>query len=223
VADHPQIEELDINPLWATPAGVLALDARVITSKPAAAAAGRPFAHLAIRPYPDEWERPATLANGKSIFIRPLRPEDEPAWHALLRSCSPETLWSRFRHVFKETTHEMAARFCFIDYDREMALAGEYESGGAKGLAGIGRLVCDSDRKTAELAILVADAWQGQGLGSRLTDACLDVAREWGVRQVVAEMTSGNSRMLATFRRRGFELRTQGDVVLCTKELSAEP
>lgn len=220
VADHPQIEEIDVNPLLATPDDVLALDARIILSAKGGKDGERPFSHLAIRPYPDEWERSVTLKGGETVLLRPIRPEDEPAWHDLLRRCSPETLWSRFRHLFKESTHEMAMRFCFIDYDREMALVAEREEGGEKRIVAVGRLVSDADRETAEYAVLVADAWQGRGLGGQLTDGCLEIARRWGMRRVIAETSPNNTRMLATFRHRGFECRPRDDVVFCTNSLA---
>ena len=127
VADYPEIEELDVNPLFVTPDDVMALDARIILDHELVFNPPRPYAHLAIRPYPDEYRRPAKLKDGTQVLLRPIKPEDEPLWHDLLASCSRESLWFRFRYLFKETTHEMATRFCFIDYDREIAIVAELE------------------------------------------------------------------------------------------------
>ena len=127
IADNPSIAELDVNPLLVTPDGTTALDARVILDLSAARVKPRPYSHLAIRPYPEEYVRHETLRDGTNVLLRPIQPEDEPLWHRLLARCSERSLWLRFRHLFKESTHEMATRFCFVDYDRTMAIVAEVE------------------------------------------------------------------------------------------------
>ncbi len=221
VADYPEIKELDINPLLVTPEDVIALDARVIIDRKLVTHAVRPFAHLAIRPYPDEFVTDRKLKDGSEVIFRPIKPEDEPLWHDLVASCSTETIRFRFNYLFKQTTHEMAARYCFIDYDRELAIVAEVEEEGQRKLIGVGRLVADVDHETAEYAVIVADRWQGHGLGGLLTDFCLDVAKRWGVKRLVAETARNNSRALATFANRGFEISDQQEegVVLVSKEL----
>jgi acetyltransferase len=206
VADFPEIAELDINPLLVTPQEVVALDARMAINRQRITRPGRPFNHLAIRPYPAEYERRVTLADGTECRLRPIKPEDEPLWHELLASCSRESIWSRFRYLFKETTHEMATRFCYLDYDRELAIVAEVEVEGGKKLVGVGRLVADTDHQQAEYAVLVSDRWQSHGLGGLLTDYCLEIARDWQLRGVIAETSPANTRMLTIFRDRGFEL-----------------
>ena len=209
VADYPEIKELDINPLLVTPDDVIALDARVVVDRqPPAARRARPYSHLAIRPYPEEYVTQRKLKDGAAVTLRPIKPEDEPLWHELLAGCSTQSRWFRFNYLFKQTTHEMASRYCYIDYDRELAIVAEVEEEGRRKLVGIGRLVADVDHQTAEYAVIVVDRWQGRGLGGMLTDYCLELAKKWGVKQVVAEIAKDNSRMLATFRNRGFEINS---------------
>lgn len=221
VADYPEIVELDVNPLLATPTDVVALDARIVLDHETVLHPVRPYAHLAIRPYPEEFTARKKLKDGRSVLLRPIKPEDEPMWHELLASCSPETIMYRFRYMFKATTHEMATRFCFIDYDREIAIVAEIEEEQSRKLIGVGRLVSDADHRDAEYAVLVGDPWHGQGLGSLLTDYCLEVCRCWGIRTVVAETAPGNERMLDIFRKRDFTLssKTMDDVVYVSKTL----
>jgi len=221
VADYPEIAELDVNPLLVTPDDVIALDARVVIDQELAAHSVRPYAHLAIRPYPEEYVTQRTLQDGTPIVLRPIKPEDEPLWHDLLGSCSTQSLWFRFSYLFKQTTHEMAARYCFIDYDREIGIVAEVEEDGERKLIAVGRLVADADKETAEYAVIVADRWHGHGLGGMLTDYSLEVAKKWGVHRVVAETSKENSRMLATFRKRGFELdaESEEDVVLVSRSI----
>jgi acetyltransferase len=215
-ADFPEIKELDLNPLLVGPDELLGVDARVVIDRELLAHPVRPYSHLAIRPYPEEWVRPAKLPGGEEVLLRPIKPEDEPLWHELLSNCSAESLWFRFRYVFKETTHEMATRYCFIDYDREIAIVAEVEEEGRRKLVGVGRLVADADHTEAEYAVLIADAWQGAGLGSLLTDYCLEICKAWNIGRVVAETSPDNARMLHIFQTRNFKLdyTTCPDVVL---------
>ncbi len=221
VADYPEIKELDINPLLASPDEVVAVDARIVVDEEALRNPPRPYAHLAIRPYPEGYTRKAALKSGTPVTLRPIRPEDEPLWHEMIAVSSRESIRFRFRYLFKETTHQMAIPFCFIDYDREMAIVAELEEGGRKRIAGVGRLVVGPDPTTAEYAVFVADPWQNQGLGGLLTDYCLEIARGWGVEVVTAETTPDNVRMLAIFQKRGFRIEHRpGDgVVLATLPL----
>jgi len=119
----------------------------------------------------------------------------------------------------------MAARYCFIDYDRELAIVAEIEQMGKRELIGVGHLVCDVDHLNAEYAVLVADNWQGQGLGNLLTQYCLEIAAIWDLQEVVGETEPTNQRMIATFRRYGFELtfgKAFDDPVIARKKISSE-
>lgn len=210
VADYPEIDEIEINPLLATSEGTVALDARAVIDQDLVARPPAPFSHLAIRPYPEEYTRDITTESGLHATLRPIKPEDEPLWHELLSACSLESIHMRFRGLVKHT-HEMATRFCFIDYDRELAIVAEVEEDGQRKLAGVGRLVADPDHHDAEYAVLVADPWQGMALSDVLTDYCLEIANRWGVAQVYAETTPDNSRMIAVLRAHGFAVESKLD------------
>ena len=220
VADYPEIKELDINPLLVTPDDVIALDARVVIDREMVVRAVRPYAHLAIRPYPEEFVAQRAMKDGTPVIFRPIKPEDEPMWHELVAGCSTETIRFRFNYLFKQTTHEMATRYCFTDYDRELGIVAEVEEEGQRKLIGVGRLVADVNHEMAEYGVIVMDRWQGHGLGGLLTDYCLEVAKQWGVKRIIAETSQNNFRALATFRNRGFELddREEG-IVLARREI----
>jgi acetyltransferase len=223
VADHPEIAELDVNPLLVMPDATTALDGRVILDLSLTKTKPRPYAHLAIRPYPQEFVMSTTLDDGTDVLLRPIQPEDEPMWHRLLADCSQRSIWLRFRYLFKETTHEMATRFCFVDYDRTMAIVAEIGDEEDRKLIGVGRLVADADHRSAEYAVLVADAWQGRGLGNLLTDYCLEICRTWGISRVVAETTADNQRMQRILSRRDFTRKeASANEILYQKHLDPE-
>ena len=203
-ADWPEITELDINPLLCTPAEVVALDARIVVDRSLVGAEAEPYAHLALRPYPEKYVKQITLTDGTAVTLRPIRPEDEPLWLAMLGSCSKETIYSRFRYLFDWSTHEVATRYCYIDYAREIAIVAEIVAGDQRTLIGVGRLVADPSHEEGEYGVLVVDAWQNKELGGVLTDYCIEIARGWNLKRVVAQTTTDNRPMIAVFERRGF-------------------
>ena len=224
VADYPEIDEVEINPLLATAEGAVALDARAIVDQALAGSRPAPFSHLAIRPYPEEYTAKLTTEAGLPVTLRPITPEDEPLWHDMLSACSPDSIHMRFRGMVKHS-HEFATRYCFIDYDRELAIVAEIEQDGERKLAGIGRLVADPDHRDAEYAVLVADPWQGMGLSDLLTDYCLQIACQWGIGLVYAETTPDNNRMLAVLRAHGFEVerKLEDGIVVGRRLTESEP
>ncbi len=207
VADYPEIRELDINPLLVSGMNSVALDARIVLDREVIGRPVQPYSHLALRPYPEEYVRKANLQTGAEVTLRPIKPEDEPLWMELLAGCSPETIYSRFRYFFFWQSHEVATRYCYIDYDREMAIVVELVEGDKKRLLGVARLVADPMRESGEYAILIKDGWQDQGLGGILTDYCIRIAKDWGIKKITAMTTSDNHRMLAVFRKRRFDIR----------------
>ncbi|MFO0948198.1 MAG: bifunctional acetate--CoA ligase family protein/GNAT family N-acetyltransferase [Planctomycetota bacterium] len=220
IAHFPEIVELDINPLLVFPDEVLALDARIVIDPQGNGDFQHHFAHLSIRPYPDEYVRLVTLKSGMRVTLRPIRPEDEGMWMEMLRSCTEETLYRRFFSHIKRPTHEMAIRFCVIDYDREMAIVAETEIEGKRQLLGVGRLVADPDHERAEYAVLVADPWQGLGLGAALTDYCLQLTGSWGIQHVFAETLSENAPMISLLLHRGFRLSRDAGVVIAQRDMA---
>lgn len=213
VCDNPEIDEIDINPLLCCSNEILALDARVSVTP--GVGLHRSYDHLALRPYPAEYVTRRTLKDGTEVLLRPIKPEDEPMWMEMLGSCSRESIYSRFGFFYNWANHEAAARYCYIDYDREIAIVAETALKGVRSIHAIGRLVADPDLESVEYAILVDDKWQNRGLGGIVTEYCENIARDWGLSRIVAQTTVDNTRMIHLFEARGYRVshdRSSGEV-----------
>ena len=101
-------------------------------------------------------------------------------------------------------------RLTDIDPDREAALIATIAVDGRERQIGVARYVKISDNE-AELAIVLADAWQRRGLGAKLLGSLISAARARGVRRLVGETLSENNGMLALARRLGFKLGRHPD------------
>ena len=222
-ADYPEIEELDINPLIVTPNDVIALDARIVVDHDLLQKPVKEYSHLILRPYPESLIKETQLKDETRITLRPIRPEDEPMWLELLSSCSKESIYHRFRYDFYFDSHEVASQFCFIDYDREIAIVAEHEKeDGQKELIGVGRLIADPDVEMMEYAILITDAWQKKELGFMITNYCLDIAKGRNIKRLAAETTRDNKPMISVFRKLNFKIRFNEDTtVSVSKDLES--
>ncbi len=209
VVEQRWIKEIDINPLLASSDGLLALDARVIAHGSEVREEELP--RLAIRPYPIRYRCTWTARDGSTLFLRPIRPEDEPLLVAFHDTLSERTVSLRYFHAMKLSTrvaHERLTRICFIDYDREIALVAERENPdtGAREILGVGRLSKIPATSDAEFAVLIADRFQRQGLGTALLERLLQVARDESIARVVGSILPENVGMRRICEKLGFQL-----------------
>jgi acetyltransferase len=222
IMDFPEISEMDINPFAVDERGGIVLDAKIILDEKVAGKTVKPFSHMVICPYPKEYERPVLIKRGRSVLLRPIRPEDEPMHEEMFSTFSTETRRFRFFGPVKET-HEMLARYTQIDYDREIAIIAELSEGGRKRMAGVVRLIADPYNETAEYAIVIGDPWQGQGLGTIMTRYILEIARKRGIKKVVAYVLEDNSGMLHLFKKFRFTTRREDEMIRAELALDAVP
>ena len=200
-ADQAEIRELDINPLLADAAGIIAVDARLRI----AVAQSPGSARLAIAPYPKELGSAERLRDGTVLRLRPLRPEDEPMLHDLAAHMSHEDLRLRFFTPVQGLTHVVAARLSQLDYDRELALLAEGD-----GMAlGVVHFFADPDKLRAEYAIAVRSDWKGRGVGFLLMNRLIHIARQRGIGELVGEVLRENQPMLQMCRELGFAMVPQ--------------
>jgi acetyltransferase len=226
LVDFPNIKEIDINPFFVTRGKGFVLDAGIILEKevaqdPDSFKGDLCPPHLSICPYPFKYMQEVTLENGARALIRPIRPEDEPLIYTLFRTVSEETIIFRFNQRLSDMPHERLARYCQLDYERELAfVALVRESPEKERIIADVRMLKMPDLETAELAILVADEWQGHGIGTMLIDYCITIARELEVKTLWMEILRTNARMLHLAKGSGFkEACSEEDMVRVVLEL----
>jgi acetyltransferase len=206
LVDFPQIKEIDINPMLISEKAACILDARIVVDKNQVCKKHEPHEHIVISPYPKKYETLWTLKNGQEVLLRPIKPEDEPLWLEWFQSLSEESIRYRFFQMLKDTPHEVRLRYCNIDYDREIALVAEVEENGKRRMLGISRVSIETDGKHGEMAFIVSDQWQGLGLGTKMVDYTLDIAKEKGVDNIYAIMLPDNYRALSLTKKMGFNI-----------------
>lgn len=202
IIDFPEIKELDINPIAVSGDSIYALDARVILD-PDVHEGPEEYPHLIISPYPTKYIQPWTCYDGRDVLLRPIRPEDEAMERELLAGLSPESSRMRFFQIIKEITHDMLSRFCNIDYSREMAIIAEYSAGSVRRNVGVSRIILESSQG-AEFAVVVADDFQNTGLGLKLCDMLIGIARDKGLSSIYGIVLNDNIKMLNLARKLGF-------------------
>jgi acetyltransferase len=225
----PQLREMDINPIIVDEDGAVAVDARIVVDS--ATQAPGSFNHLAILPYPAGQEREWPLKGGGLYTIRPIHPDDAEMLQGLVRGLSQESRYFRFASSLPELPMRMLARFTLIDYDREMALVAVVkqrvqEADGSvsesERIIGVSRVVTNPDGTSCEFALVVADDFVGQGLGSRLMLSIMEAARSQGLAEVMGLILTNNTPMLRLMTNLGFKVAAfpeDPDFRIATKSL----
>jgi acetyltransferase len=210
VVEQRFIKEIDINPMLASPDQIIALDARIVVFDKDTTEEQLP--RLAVRAYPTKYVAKWTMKNGEEITIRPIRPEDEPEMVRFHETLSDRTVYLRYLQLLKlsqRVTHERLTRICFIDYDREIALVAERNNPetGASEIMAVARIQKLQGTNEAEFAIVLSDAWQGQGLGAELLNRVIQIARDEKIKRLRADILADNITMQKVCEKYGFRLK----------------
>jgi acetyltransferase len=211
LVDFPQLKEVDINPLFINEKEAVALDARIVIDKERVFKRFEPHEHLVITPYPKKYETMWTLRDGRTVVLRPIKPEDEPLWLEMFQNFSEQSIRYRFFQIIKDTPHETRVRYCNIDYDREIAIVPELTENGRKKILGVTRVSIEPDGKKGEIAFIVADPWQTLGLGTKMVDYVLEICKDMKLETVYAMMLSDNYRAISLMKKMGFTTEYSDD------------
>jgi acetyltransferase len=214
VAEQPWIQELDINPLLASPDQILALDARVVVFGQDVTEDQLP--KLAIRPYPSQYVAKWVAKNGEELLIRPIRPEDEPLLAEFHQGLSDHTVYLRYHYpmqLLDRVSHERLSRICHIDYDRVIAMVAERTDPetGNKSILAAARLSKIHGLNAARFSVLVTDCCQGMGIGKELIQRLTIIARDEKLESIEALLTPDNTSMQKLAERLGWSVSPTPD------------
>ena len=175
-------------------------------------------------PYPAKYESKVTLKDQSEVFLRPIKPSDEPMMKEMFYSFSERTRYLRFHGPMKSFPHERLQVFCNVDYKEEMAFIVVVGDPGEEDVIAVARYLHDQSDNSAEAAFTVRDDWQNKGLGTCLFNKLVEVARERGIETFRAEVLTENIPMLNVFRHSGcgVSTSTESGVVHMTIDLNPE-
>jgi RimJ/RimL family protein N-acetyltransferase len=146
------------------------------------------------------------LGDGRPVKIRALRPDDEASMLAAIDRTGTESLRRRFFVTKRGFSDEETAFFMNIDFVNHVALVAEIDEDGRTAIVGGGRYVVVNSGQ-AEIAFIVVDAYQGQGIGTMLVRHLVGLARAAGLKQLSADVLPENMAMLNVLGKFGFQTR----------------
>jgi acetyltransferase len=210
VVEQRWIKELDINPLIASPDGLMALDGRVVLHGKDTKESALP--KLAIRPYPNKYVTPWTTKKGQNVIIRPIRAEDEPLMRSFHETLSDRSVYMRYLSpmlLSQRVTHERLSRVCHSDYSREIVLVVEAEKNSERIICAVGRLSkFRGEDEEARMSLLVSDDFQGEGIGMELINRLINVAKQEKIKKIIAVISQENETMKVLCQKAGFSFTT---------------
>jgi acetyltransferase len=162
-------------------------------------------------PIPSLDPEPRLLKDSTSIVIRPIRPDDADDLQATFQRLSMESIYLRFLSFKKELSDAEARYLATVDYTSRMAFVALCSENGKDIVVGVSRyaLLDTSDPEMAESAVVVADEYQGRGIGTRLLWRLVSYARAKGIHYLRGNLQIGNNRMLDLVKRSGLPHQTR--------------
>lgn len=219
--DHPEIRDVDLNPVLCDETGVVVVDAKISIAPLDRARLPGANPRFAIRPYPKEWERWDVLKDGSRVFVRPIKPDDEAIYPEFFTEVTEEDLRLRFFSAVRDFSHAFIARLTQLDYRRAMAF-GAFEDDTSR-LLGVVRVHADANHHAGEYAILLRSNLKGRGLGWLLMKRMIEYARSEGLALVKGQVLRENKTMISMCQRLGFDVKDDPDepgIVIVTLDLA---
>ena len=178
---------------------------------------------MAVSAQPETLLKPEDLVEsfqpviGRPVTIRPLQPADAAIERAFVTGLSERTRYNRLLGGAIKITDEYIRRLTEVDGLREVALAAITMLDNAEVIIGVARYVVDDERTACEFALVVADVWQGRGIGRHLLAKLIAVARARGLAAIYGDVLATNRTMLELARRLGFRIARHPDDATLTR------
>ncbi|MEO0072162.1 MAG: GNAT family N-acetyltransferase [candidate division WOR-3 bacterium] len=159
--------------------------------------------------YPEEFEHWAETKTGLKIFIRPIKPTDEPLMRELFYSFSKDTIYYRYFSYLQAMPHDKLSKFVNVDYENEMALVATIKRGGEEKIIGVARYALDKATGLAEFAFEVADQYQRQGVGTVLFSDLIKIAKMKRIKGFVGYVLDTNIAAYRLTHKMGYPVNTK--------------
>jgi RimJ/RimL family protein N-acetyltransferase len=151
--------------------------------------------------YPEELETYRTTSSGVEVFFRPVRISDEPLLKDFFYSLSDKSMYRRFISTRKDMPHERLQEYVVIDYSKETAIVAVIRDGEKEDISGLGQYTIYEEAHTADIAFVVRDEYQNQGIGTELLSYLTQLAKRQGLLGFTAEVLVENQPMLHLFEK----------------------
>ena len=159
-----------------------------------------------------------TLAKGLSVTFRPIECTDHAEFKEFFKALSPASVHFRFLEIIKDISNQAVERYCDLDYNQEMAIVAQPKD--ESKIIAVARLILSLKDKRAEFALVIADAWQGFGLGKQLLAYLIKIARDYQLEEIHCVLSSDNKRMIGLAEKFGLKVKsTDGDTREMTLKL----
>jgi acetyl coenzyme A synthetase (ADP forming)-like protein len=155
--------------------------------------------------YPAAWAADVLAADGRTVRIRPVRPEDDENVLRLYERLSPESMYLRFFSPVPAPMARQTERLTNVDQDQHVVIVAEQ----GDELVAMARYDSEPPGDSAEVAFVVDDTHQGRGLGTLLLEHLAAIGRDQGIGRFVATTLPQNRRMLEVFRDAGYEVTSR--------------
>jgi acyl-CoA hydrolase/ribosomal protein S18 acetylase RimI-like enzyme len=156
--------------------------------------------------YPEALETFRTTRTGLEILFRPVRISDEPLLKDFFYALSDQSTYRRFISARKDMPHERLQEFVVIDYTQETVILAVLPDEGREIVLGVGQYGIDPQSHTAEVALVVRDDYQNQGIGTELLAYLTYLAKREGLLGFSAEVLVENQAMMHLFEQAGFAI-----------------
>ena len=155
--------------------------------------------------YPEGFETTMTTKGGSELIVRPIRPTDEEMLSDMFYDLSDQTIINRFFSMLKSMPHRKLQQFCCVDYDSEISLVALTKEGVKQKVVGLGSYHLNPATHRAEIAFMMADAWQGKGIGTYMMQELVKIAKSKKIKGFTAEVFRDNVAMIALMHKAGVE------------------
>lgn len=162
--------------------------------------------------YPQQFETVIKLSDGKEVLVRPLKPsEDKEKLFEMYSTLSKETNYYRFLN-YQPVTRWIVEQWCDVNYDDKMTILAIVKENGKERIIADSRYYLDKTTGEAEIAIVVHDDYQGRGIGTKLMEYTIEVARKMGVKKLYAFLSPMNRKIIRVIKKLGFTVKYVSDL-----------